>query len=123
MRTGVLGGTFDPPHLGHVALASAAAQDFALERVWLVPARVPPHKAAASAGAYHRFAMTAPYYVVADGKPRVNPEAVQFFIDWLYERARQLTTLPDTPRRKALIDYHRQARDFWQGLRKEATQD
>ena len=65
----------------------------------------------------YRFAMTAPYYVVADGKPRVNPEAVQFFIDWLYERARQLTKLPDTPQRKALLEYHRQGRDFWQGLK------
>ncbi len=68
----------------------------------------------------YRFAMTAPYYVVADGKPRVNPEAVRFFIDWLYERARHLAALPDTPDRKALIDYHRQARDFWKSLEEES---
>jgi nicotinate-nucleotide adenylyltransferase len=44
--TGILGGTFDPPHLGHLALASEAAHRFGLGRVLLVPARIPPHKGA-----------------------------------------------------------------------------
>lgn len=43
-RLGVFGGTFDPPHLGHVSVARDAADALGLERVLWVPARVPPHK-------------------------------------------------------------------------------
>jgi nicotinate-nucleotide adenylyltransferase len=42
--TGVLGGTFDPPHLGHVALARAALDHFRLERLVVIVAGRPPHK-------------------------------------------------------------------------------
>ena len=45
-RLGVFGGTFDPPHLGHLLLAECAREALALDRVVFVPARVPPHKAA-----------------------------------------------------------------------------
>jgi nicotinate-nucleotide adenylyltransferase len=41
---GILGGTFNPPHLGHIALARAAADQLGLECVLLTPARVAPHK-------------------------------------------------------------------------------
>jgi nicotinate-nucleotide adenylyltransferase len=41
---GLLGGTFDPPHLGHLALAEAALERFALERLIVVVTGVPPHK-------------------------------------------------------------------------------
>ncbi|MEO6462930.1 MAG: nicotinate-nucleotide adenylyltransferase [Candidatus Eisenbacteria bacterium] len=43
-RIGVFGGTFDPPHLGHLLLAEAARDRLALDRVLFVPARIPPHK-------------------------------------------------------------------------------
>ncbi|ADH85852.1 nicotinate-nucleotide adenylyltransferase [Desulfurivibrio alkaliphilus] len=43
-RIGVLGGTFDPVHNGHLVLAQAARREFALDRVWLIPAAQPPHK-------------------------------------------------------------------------------
>lgn len=45
MRTGVLGGTFDPPHLGHLVLAAAARHQLALDRVLLVVAGEPYRKA------------------------------------------------------------------------------
>ena len=45
-RLGVLGGSFDPPHLGHVVIASEAASCLGLERVLFVPAGAPPHKEA-----------------------------------------------------------------------------
>ena len=41
---GILGGTFDPFHVGHLALARAARDQLGLERVLVVPAAVPPHK-------------------------------------------------------------------------------
>lgn len=43
-RIGVLGGTFDPPHVGHLWLATLAADAMGLARVLLVPAANPPHK-------------------------------------------------------------------------------
>jgi len=43
-RLGVLGGTFDPPHYGHLALAEAAIAQLALERVLFVPTGDPPHR-------------------------------------------------------------------------------
>lgn len=43
-RIGVFGGTFDPPHLGHLALAEHARARLRLDLVLFVPARVPPHK-------------------------------------------------------------------------------
>ena len=43
-RIGILGGTFDPIHLGHLFIAEEAMQDASLERVIVVPAREPPHK-------------------------------------------------------------------------------
>lgn len=43
-RIGILGGTFDPPHDGHLALAGAAISELKLSKVIFIPARVPPHK-------------------------------------------------------------------------------
>jgi len=43
-RIGVLGGTFDPPHVGHLWLATLAADAMGLERVVFMPAAQPPHK-------------------------------------------------------------------------------
>ncbi len=45
-RVGILGGTFNPPHLGHLVCASEAADQLRLHRVLLMPVAVPPHKAA-----------------------------------------------------------------------------
>jgi nicotinate-nucleotide adenylyltransferase len=56
---GLLGGTFDPIHFGHLDVARAARNALGLERVLLVPSRLPPHRAAPQASAAHRFAMTA----------------------------------------------------------------
>jgi len=44
VRYGILGGTFDPPHIGHLALAQEAHARLALDRVWFAPAASPPHK-------------------------------------------------------------------------------
>lgn len=56
-RLGVMGGTFDPIHLGHVAMAEAGADCAKLERVLVVPAGVPPHRRAATAAPADRLAM------------------------------------------------------------------
>jgi len=60
LRVGVLGGTFDPIHLGHLAVARQAADRLGLDRVLLLPSRTPPHRPVdPSASVFHRFAMVA----------------------------------------------------------------
>lgn len=44
MRIGVFGGTFDPPHHGHLVLAEQCREQCKLDEVWFVPAAIPPHK-------------------------------------------------------------------------------
>jgi nicotinate-nucleotide adenylyltransferase len=57
-RTGVMGGTFDPVHEGHIAAAEAARRALALDRILFIPSNRPPHRAAQPrASAFHRFAM------------------------------------------------------------------
>jgi nicotinate-nucleotide adenylyltransferase len=56
--TGVFGGTFDPVHVAHLAIAEAARDTFGLRRVLFVPAAQPPHKAGRPITAVeHRLAM------------------------------------------------------------------
>jgi nicotinate-nucleotide adenylyltransferase len=59
MRTGIFGGTFDPIHVGHLDVAEAARRALDLDRVHVMPARWPPHRAAPVASASHRYAMAA----------------------------------------------------------------
>ncbi len=56
---GLLGGTFDPIHNGHLDVARAARTALGLRELWLVPARRPPHRINPHASAAHRFAMIA----------------------------------------------------------------
>ncbi len=44
MKIGILGGTFDPIHNGHIEVALTALHQFELDEVWLMPAKYPPHK-------------------------------------------------------------------------------
>ena len=56
MRIGILGGTFNPPHLGHLICAQEAYLQLELDRVTLIPARIPPHKPVEDEpGAQHRL--------------------------------------------------------------------
>jgi nicotinate-nucleotide adenylyltransferase len=58
-RLGVFGGTFDPPHYGHLAAAEEAGEAFGLGRVLFVPTGQPPHKPGAPVtAAAHRVRMT-----------------------------------------------------------------
>lgn len=58
MNIGLFGGTFDPVHRGHLALARAAMEHYKLHRIHFVPAHIPPHKQRQPLSPFvHRFAM------------------------------------------------------------------
>jgi nicotinate-nucleotide adenylyltransferase len=67
MRLGLFGGTFDPIHQGHLDVARAARRAAGLDRVALLPAHTPPHRAEPKASGAHRFAMVALAVVHEDG--------------------------------------------------------
>ncbi|HEY2907243.1 MAG TPA: nicotinate-nucleotide adenylyltransferase [Vicinamibacterales bacterium] len=56
---GILGGTFDPIHCGHLDVGSAAQRALGLTRMVVIPSSTPPHREPAVASGYHRFAMAA----------------------------------------------------------------
>ena len=60
MKIGVYGGSFNPPHLGHVRAARACKEALGLDRVLVIPASIPPHKqmASGSATAMERLKLT-----------------------------------------------------------------
>lgn len=75
MKLGILGGTFDPIHLGHLAAADAAAAVLGLDQVMVVPSHRPPHRQTEPrASAFHRFAMVA--LALAD-RPRLVASDVE----------------------------------------------
>ena len=66
-RLGLLGGTFDPIHVGHLDAGEAAQQALGLDELLVVPSHDPPHRPVEPhASAYHRFALVA---LAIDGRP------------------------------------------------------
>lgn len=56
-RIGILGGTFDPPHIGHLVIADDVYHALNLDEIWFIPSQVPPHKQAARVSAAERLSM------------------------------------------------------------------
>jgi nicotinate-nucleotide adenylyltransferase len=71
---GILGGTFDPIHVGHLAAAHAAIECAHLDRVMFIPSAEPPHRAAATAPAADRLAMTR---LAVEGEPRFEVSDIE----------------------------------------------
>jgi len=97
MKIGILGGSFNPIHNGHLTLAEGVRDALGLERVLFIPARVPPHKADRElTDATHRAAMvrhavyTNPRFVMSDIE--LQREGPSFTIDTVREFRR---THPD----------------------------
>ena len=75
MNIGLFGGTFDPIHRGHLALAQAAEEKFGLRQIYFVPANVPPHKQKQPLTAFiHRFTMVA---LAMEGKKNWMPSLLE----------------------------------------------
>jgi nicotinate-nucleotide adenylyltransferase len=82
----LFGGTFDPIHLGHIAVARAAERRFHLDCVYFIPSSRPPHKPSSELCLYeHRFAMVAlacaahPRFVPSLAEGSVNGASPQIF--------------------------------------------
>lgn len=63
---GILGGTFDPPHQGHLAFAHTLLSELAFEQLCVIPCYQPPHRAAPTASPLHRLAMVRCAFAQAD---------------------------------------------------------
>ncbi len=72
---GIFGGTFDPPHLGHLIVASDVCLGLELDRLLFIPAAVPPHKQAlVEASAKQRLAMVR---AAIQGDPRFQADDLE----------------------------------------------
>jgi len=57
-KVGIFGGTFDPPHNGHLLMANEVLQSLKLSEIWFMPNQIPPHKLQESISpSYHRLNM------------------------------------------------------------------
>jgi nicotinate-nucleotide adenylyltransferase len=74
MKLGILGGTFDPIHVGHLAAADAAIGCAYLDQVVFIPSAQPPHRGAATAPAEDRLAMTR---LAVEGEPRYEVSDIE----------------------------------------------
>lgn len=91
MRIGLLGGSFDPPHTGHLLAASDAFEALALERLVFVPASTQPLKAGrASASPEQRLAMAR---LLVAGDPRFDVDSIEVDRGGLSYTVDTLTTL------------------------------
>ena len=75
MRLAIFGGTFDPIHNAHLAVARAAAAQFQIDQVWFVPAERPPHKAGVTHAPYEdRVRMVE---LACQGEPRFQASRLE----------------------------------------------
>jgi nicotinate-nucleotide adenylyltransferase len=74
VKLAILGGTFDPVHAAHLAIAEAVRDRFGVDRVLLVPAHRPPHKGRALTAFDHRLAMV---QIACRGRPRLEASACE----------------------------------------------
>lgn len=74
-RIGLLGGTFDPIHAGHVSAAQLVRDRLGLDAVWLMPTHVPPHRSQQpQVSPFHRYGMTA---LACAGRPWLSASPLE----------------------------------------------
>lgn len=94
MTLGILGGTFNPPHIGHLIVAEAVRSELALDRILFIPAAIPPHKMNHDIAApQHRVEMVRravegnPYFAVSEMEVRRG--GISFTVDTLRQLQRE----------------------------------
>lgn len=121
-RRGIFGGSFDPPHLGHLIIAQTIANRLELDIITWVPARTPPHKDSTKlSSAEHRYRMTE---LAISGNPAFEISDIEMNSDqppwtkFLLERFRQ--DFPDDELYlfiggDSLVEFHtwRNYRELW----------
>lgn len=65
-KVGILGGTFDPPHTGHLIVANMIREELSLEEIWFIPTYDSPHKDSSQATSQQRYEMTK--YAISDNQ-------------------------------------------------------
>lgn len=95
MKIGMMGGTFDPPHRGHVVPVESAAAQFNLDAVHFVPSFITPHKSRPElTDPYHRAAMVAiaiqPYQQFLLSTEELVTGRVRFTVETIAERKKNL---------------------------------
>ena len=78
-KIGIMGGTFDPIHLGHLNIAEQAYREYGLDCIWFMPSRIPPHK--------HDHRITSPEDRVAMIQAAISP--YPYFVCSDYELRRE----------------------------------
>lgn len=73
-KVGILGGTFDPPHIGHLIIADEVCYQLKLDEVWFIPTNIPPHKSAANSSAADRVAML---QLATEGNERFHVNTIE----------------------------------------------
>ncbi len=100
MKIAIFGGTFDPVHNAHIAVAATALERFALDRVLLIPAANPPHKDIRQMEAYeHRYRMVE---LACAGTEGLEPSRLEAGVEKSYsiqtiERVRNVLQPEDQP--------------------------
>ncbi|MBQ9989138.1 MAG: nicotinate-nucleotide adenylyltransferase [Clostridia bacterium] len=94
-RIGILGGTFNPVHCGHIEMARAALHECGLDEVWLMPSKNPPHKPLPHlAGEQDRLAMVA---LACETETGLYPSTVEIDrpgVTYTVDTLRQLSEQP-----------------------------
>ncbi len=117
-RIGIMGGTFDPIHYGHLVTAEAARVEYGLEKVVFVPAGNPPHKTERRiADAGHRYHMvklackTNPYFRVS--RVEIEREGYSYTLDTVahfrakYGKETELFFITGADAIREILDWHR----------------
>lgn len=73
-RIGILGGTFNPPHLGHLVLAQESLRKLRLDKVIFMPTYIPPHKKVRDNNAYMRYKMA---ILACKGNPKFEVSKIE----------------------------------------------
>lgn len=90
MKVGIMGGTFDPLHIGHMMAAEAARDTYGLQEVWFMPSHIPPHKHEAGVSGADRLAMVQEAIKNHEAFRTLDWEVVRGGVSYTYETIRRL---------------------------------